>query len=179
MSAIIIPKIAMHCTGDGCELPGEHLCAKCGGMVCERIAGIIGDDGMRALVKRFRGGHAVFCMYCRFTAKPHVYCVSCAGDHELMLSFRGSCRTAFRALHESNYGNDGELVSGRSQDDATEMRDRRLDKYEKMDSTNPEGAKLIRSQEEQDREYEAHEEVDPETGETITVFEGLPDNEDS
>jgi hypothetical protein len=93
-----------------------------------------------------------------------------------MLSFRGSCRVAYRSLHESNYDNDGESVVGRSQDDATEMRDRRLEKYEGMDSTNPEGAKLIRSQEEQDREFDVEEKVDPETGELTTVFKESDDD---
>lgn len=165
MVHIIVPKIAPHCTGDGCEMPGEHICAKCGTMVCELVGGIIGDEGMRTLVKKFDGGHAVFCMYCRFIAQPHVYCGSCAGSHELMLSFRGSCRTAFASLHESAYGNEGNMVVGRTTENATDLSDRRTDKYEKMDSHNPVGAKLIRSQAEQDQVFETEEIV--EDGETI------------
>jgi len=165
MNQIIIPKIVPHCTGDGCQLPGEHICAKCGTMVCELVGGIIGDEGMKSLVKRYEDGHAVYCMYCRFIAQPHVFCGSCAGSHELMLNFRGSCRTAFASLHESAYGNDGNMVVGRTTENATDLSDRRFDKYRRMDSTNPEGAKLVRSQAEQDQVFETEEIV--EDGETI------------
>lgn len=157
-SKIVIPKIVPHCDADGCQMPAEHICTKCGKGICEVVGGIIGDEGHRAFTKRFKDGHAVYCMYCRFTAKPHVYCVRCAGDHELMLSFRGSCRTAYRSLSEQSYEWSPEGgIEGRSQENATEMAERRDEKYRKMDSHMPKGAKLIRSQEEQDFELPTEE----------------------
>lgn len=171
MTHIIIPKIVPHCTGDGCELEAKYTCNKCGTMVCQNIGGIIGDVGMRGLVKKFEGGHAVFCMYCRMTAQPHVYCPGCAGDHELMLSFRGSCRTVFRSLHESQYGNEENFVAGRTHENATDLADRREDKYKKMDSHQPDGAKLIRSKKDQDFAIETEDVV--EEGNLVTVMKDV------
>lgn len=173
-SPLIIPKVAAHCTGDACILPGEHLCTKCGGMVCEMVGGIIGDVAHSTMVKRFDDGHAIYCMYCRMIAKPHVFCAPCAQSHELELNLRGSCRLAYRALHESGYdvgfdeSTDRTMVEGRSSENATELGGMRQDKYKKMDSTTPDGAKLIRSQEDQDFELDVEETLDDD-GQLVTT----------
>ena len=88
-----------------------------------------------------------------------------------MLSFRSSCKTAYDALHETAY-DDLEL---RSSADATEMADRREDKYKKMDSLLPEqeGGRLIRSKEEQEFEVDMERRTRSQTnnqGETFIEY---------
>ena len=148
-----IAKVMPGWQGDGCQLPAKYACNKCGKLVCDVARGLIADEGRAtATIRTFGTGHHVVCLFCRFTAQPYVYCTECAGGHEVMLSFRGSCKTAFNALHETSY----EDLEYRSNDNATEMRDRREDKYKRMDSLLPEegGGRLVRSDKEQNEEYD-------------------------
>jgi len=149
ISQLIIPNVSPSCTGDGCQLPAKYSCAKCGALVCDVPHGLIGDEGRAtATIRTFPTGHHVVCLFCRFTAQQSIYCGRCAGEHELGLNLRGSCQTMYKSIHESAYDD----LTQRSSEDATEMADRRNQKYKQMDSNLPEvgGGRMIRSQEEQD-----------------------------
>ena len=84
----------------------DYVCVRCGGDICDE--------------------HTFKCFYCQWMKRMPWYCPNCAGDHELMRTMRGGCKSEWE--HEwylQTHGNMRESNFKGMQQRAAERQDKR------------------------------------------------------